>query len=460
MGIRRRIPARVLAVLSLIAACTTACAGFSTTTLTILTPWDGNPEQAAFQAVVDAFRASDLGRGIHVDVKSTRSAATVLQADVQQRAVPDLAVMTSPGEVRAYASEHVLTPLDDLVDKSRQHSLDSTLHSDYGPQWQGLLEAGTGHLQAVPIKVSVKSLIWYDPRNLNIPVARDWAHVASASSSLARQGTTPWCLALADPPSSGWPGTDWVEDILLHQSGADFYQRWAQGGESWTLPEVRSAWQTWGSVVTAPGRMHGTVGGVLSNGFDTLDNPMFAKPPGCVFSHGALISTKPDPKPKPVPGEDYDIFEFPAIEGPGANTDEVSGNLMGIFHDSPAADRFMAFLAGPQAQEIWPEQKGQADVAFTANDQAELALTHGVYARDEIADHINRLLADKHATLCFDASDVMLPVMQNAFYRAVLEYLEQPSQLVPILNKLETIRKSVYPPNGPTDLRYTCGSGS
>ncbi|BEL04172.1 hypothetical protein Q0Z83_023630 [Actinoplanes sichuanensis] len=47
------------------------------------------------------------------------------------------------------------------------------------------------------------------------------------------------------------------------------------------------------------------------------------------------------------------------------------------------------------------------------------------------------------AALCFDASDLMPSAMTNAFYRAVLEYLQSPDDLDTILGRLEQVRTAI-----------------
>jgi alpha-glucoside transport system substrate-binding protein len=62
-------------------------------------------------------------------------------------------------------------------------------------------------------------------------------------------------------------------------------------------------------------------------------------------------------------------------------------------------------------------------------------------------DPVSRDLAENltHAPdVRFDASDSMPQAMQNAFYSAVLEYLDSPGQLSLILGSLDQVRKTAY----------------
>jgi alpha-glucoside transport system substrate-binding protein len=268
-------------------------------------------------------------------------------------------------------------------------------------------------------------------------------------ASISRTAT-PWCLALADPPSSGWPGTDWIEDILLHQSGPAVYNAWAQGKKAWSSPEVTAAWQSWGEIVAAPHQVYGGSTTALLTGYGSGDYPMFAKDksPQCLLGHGALVTTSPPTQAAKPPalraGTDYDFFDFPGLSPTRQPVYEVSGDLMGVFHDSPAADAFIAYVAGTEAQRIWPAK--QPEEAFSANIQATKSLAGPLYGKDKVAGAISSRLTDPNATLCFDASDLMPDAMTNAFYRAVLQYVQDPSlgHLHDILQSLDTVQADAY----------------
>jgi hypothetical protein len=62
-------------------------------------------------------------------------------------------------------------------------------------------------------------------------------------------------------------------------------------------------------------------------------------------------------------------------------------------------------------------------------------------------DSVSQDLAEnltRAADVRFDASDSMPQTMGNAFYSAVLEYLDSPGQLNLILHGLDQVRKAAY----------------
>jgi alpha-glucoside transport system substrate-binding protein len=263
------------------------------------------------------------------------------------------------------------------------------------------------------------------------------------------------------PPTSGWLGTDWISDILLHQSGTTAYQRWANGTLDWTSPQVKAAWQAWGSLVTGTGQVHGGSLGALVTNWADAGEPMFQAPSGCSLQYVPSFITVEygEFTERPTAGTDYNFFPSPMTGLPDATSTgasdawNVSADLLGMFNDTPAARQLVQYLAGAEAQGIWPHIR--AGGATSANSQVKLS----VYP-DKVDAAIAQIMNNPHATLCFNASDLMPPTMQNAFYQGVMEYLRDPGQLTPILQRLERISQAVYQPRNafqslPT---FTCGT--
>lgn len=88
----------------------------------------------------------------------------------------------------------------------------------------------------VPVKADLKSIVWYRegqrPANLPAPL-------------------TSWCIGMGDDGASGWPGSDWIEDLVLQREGPEIYGKWALGDASvpWTGTAVREAWEAWAGLL-------------------------------------------------------------------------------------------------------------------------------------------------------------------------------------------------------------------
>ena len=427
----RTVRVVALAAVTCLVAGSGACAGGDGTGVTVLASWTGG-EAAAFRQVLDRFTAKT---GIRVSYQGTRALNQVLTTEVQKGTPPDIAVLPSLGDLASYVRRSAVRPLDDVIDTGGEQS--------HSPQWLRLeqMENGNGRARyAVAVKTSLKSLIWFDPRrvpDLSGDAPPTWDGLVRLSERLSAGDGAAWCMGMGSTPVSGWPGTDWIEDLVLHRAGTTVYQRWAAGQVAWTAPEIRRAWTAWGQVVLRPGAVQGGASGLLFTDFGDAGRSMYADPPGCFLHHQASFvvgdvagyggATGP-----PRLGSDLDLVPFPSS---GTRAWEVSADLAGLFTDKPEARELMRFLATDDAQSIWPTVSHGS--VFSANRGVDPAIYGNAVSR-----RIAQTLTGP-AALCFDASDLMPSAMTNAFYRAVLEFLQAPERLDQILGQLERVRTDI-----------------
>jgi alpha-glucoside transport system substrate-binding protein len=440
-----------LAVVLLAGFALPGCGGSAeaSTTVTVLGTWTGD-EQTGFEAMVSGFEQK---YGIQVDYTGTRDSSAVLTSDLEDGNPPDLAVLSTPGQVSQYAAAGTLLPLDGALASAH-------LNSQYGPSWRRLMQdagpTGARHYYAIIVKAALKSIIWYDPQQLPARYQAiltspklTWQQLRSLTGSMAAHGTTPWCMGFEDSSNSGWPGTDWIEDILLHQAGPAAYDRWIAGTLPWTSPQVEQAWETFGQIVNTPGMVHGGTEAELLTNYGNAGQPMFDSPPGCYLDHeGSFITafytedTLGSPgsgshsAAHPQPETDFRFVPFPALTPAGQGAEEIAGDLLGMFRDTLATRELIAYLTTPQAQEAWIKRPGSG--AISVNKLVPLR---------DYPDPVSRALADTltHARdVEFDAADAMPQVMEDAFWSALLEYLDRPSQLNAILRGLDQVQKAAY----------------
>ncbi len=214
---RSRVAFRGFLAACLLAVTAGACTAERPETLVVLGPWTGD-EGEAFEAMLNKL---DDGTGQTYTYQGTRSLRETLVAQLEADAPPDVAILNSLGELTEYARAGRLRPLT------------TTAAARAYPPWAPPLSVdGTRRTYWVPLKVDLKSLVW------------------RKAGQGARSAAAPkWCVALASQATSGWPGTDWIEDILLHRAGPDVYTEWATGRLSWRDPRVRDAWTTWAALL-------------------------------------------------------------------------------------------------------------------------------------------------------------------------------------------------------------------
>ncbi len=385
--------------------------------VTVIGTWGGT-EQDAFLAMVKPWEDTT---GATVKYTGTRDLNTVLTTGVASGVLPDLAGLPGPGQMTQWADS--LTDLGGVLDTA-------TYTSETAP---ALVDLGTvnGKLVGVFIKTAVKGLIWYDPKTIDLSAnpPATWDALQTVINDNKSKVESPWCNGVESGAASGWSGTDWIEDLVLRQAGADVYNSWWQGKTKWTDPAIKSAFQTFGDVVA---NSYGGGTGVNATNFANAGDPLFKTPPGCLFLHQASFITGLGGFKTATSGTDYNFFPFPDINTQYTGAVEGAGDLFGMFHDTPAARSLMAYLVTAPAQDIWVKLGG----ALSANKNA-------TGYPDDISKRSAALITNAKIFV-FDASDLMPSAMNSAFWTAIVDYVGHPDQLDSILATLDKAQADAY----------------
>ena len=338
--------APIAVILLVLAACGTASPNASDgKTVTVIGTWT-DAEQEAFLAMVKPWE-DDTGNT--VKYQGTRSINDILAAGIPTGVLPDLAGLPGPAQMQDYAAAGALKPLDDVLDISTYKDETSPALVDLGQV--------DGKTYGVFIKASVKGLIWYNPslHDYSDSVPANFADLTSMGNSNIGNAQALWCLGIESGDASGWPATDWIEEILLHQAGPDVYNQWWQGQVPWTDPQIKSAFETYMSVVDSS---FGGGTNAVATAFDVAGDPLFASPPGCEFFHQASFITGLGAFADKTAGTDYNAFPFPGFGNDFDTAVEGAGDLFGMFHDTDAAKSLMKYLVTAEAQDIWVARGG------------------------------------------------------------------------------------------------------
>jgi alpha-glucoside transport system substrate-binding protein len=420
-GVRTHWMARlavVAAFLIVLAACGQDAPATTPRAVTFLGSWEG-PELDAFQAVIDPF---EQRTGIKVLYSSTRDLKGVIERGLASGNPPDIAGLPGPGYMFAIARQGRLKDLASAIDLG-------TYKRETAPAFVNL---GTidDRLVGVFIKGTVKGLIWHDPAVYRLGTPSSWSDLLHLTMQYQSGPTRAWCVGLQSGASSGWPGTDWIEDFVLRQSGPDVYDAWVAGTLPWTSSEIRSAFVEYTHVV-AEAAVYGGARGALTTYFSDAGKPLFTDPPGCLFLHqGSFMTSFLDASASPRP--QYDFFPFPAMDPRYSDSLIAAGDLVGMFNDTPSARALVQYLVSAEAQSLWVARGGALSGNFNV----------GTYPSD-IAAREAALLTGR-TILRFDASDSMPDAMGQAFWQAVLDVTATPSRLDVILEGLDSVRTAAY----------------
>jgi alpha-glucoside transport system substrate-binding protein len=385
--------------------------------VTVIGTWGGS-EQDAFLAMVKPWEEST---GATVKYTGTRDLNTVLTTGVASGVLPDLAGLPGPGQMAQWA--------DSLVDLGTVLDVPTYTSETAKP----LVDLGTvnGKLVGVFIKTAVKGLLWFDPKVMDLSAnpPATWDALQATLAQNKDKAKAEWCLGVESGAASGWPGTDWIEDLVLRQAGPDVYNSWWQGKTKWTDPAIKTAFQTFGDVVK---NSYGGATAVNATNFANAGDPLFATPPGCLLLHQASFITGLGAFKTATSGTDYNFVPFPDINSQYTGAIEGAGDLFGMFHDTPAARSLMSWLVTAEAQDIWVKIGGALSANKNATDYP-----------DEISKRSAELLQNAKIFV-FDASDLMPTAMNGAFWSAIVKYIQSPGDLDAILADLDKTQADAY----------------
>ena len=411
----RLIAVAAVAVMLVAAACSGSTSGGDDKSVTVVGTWGGS-EQESFLAMVKPWEDRT---GNKVKYTGSRGLGAYLQTAVASGTLPDLAGLPGPGEMAEFYAQGALKPLDDVLDIA-------TYKAETAPAFVDLGTADDGKTIGVFIKSALKGLIWYNTANFTGEAPTAWDAVMGADKGSAENV---WCVALESGADSGWPGTDWIEDLVLRTAGPDVYDKWVAGEHKWNSPEIKAAFEEFGKV------LDDTFGGattVNSTNFGDGGNPLFTDPPGCLFHHQASFITDFFKKQGGAEDGEFDFFPMPDINPEFAGAFTGSGDLFGLFSDKAAAKDLLKYLTTAEAQQIWVDRGG----ALSAN-------TKVTNYPDDVSKRSAETLTSAKI-FRFDGGDLMPNAMKAAFFRAMVDFAEDQSKLDAILTSLDEVAAGAY----------------
>ncbi len=393
--------------------------------VTVLGVWGGS-ELDVFNKIIKAFQDKT---GITVEFESTRDINTVMVSRLQAGNPPDIAILPQLSLLVDMAKQKKLQDLSTLLDMNE-------LKKSYSQSWIDLGSVN-GKFYGLFFKTAIKGLVYYDPevfKKEGLSVPKTWDELMALSHKLVAEGKTPWAIGIESGSATGWPATDWIENIFVRLYGAQKYRDWYEGKLAWTSDEVKKAWQLFGDIATNNKMVYGGRNGVLSTSFQNAGDPVFSSPPKAYmlqqasFMAGMLKDHFPDLKPI----TQLNFFILPPIN-PQYSAVEIGGDVLAAFKSTPEVKSFLTYLASADAQ---------AYFAKTGATMPNKNVPQSAY-ETEIDKRFAKILTSAN-TIVFDASDMMPSEVNSQFWSATVSYIQDPTKLDELLGKLENLRKTAY----------------
>ncbi len=378
--------------------------------VTVFGPWLGADQENA-EAVLAAFASAS---GHDVRYVGSDSFEQQIMVDAEAGSAPNIAVFPQPGLASDMAGRGFLTPLaDGTGDWVRDNYAAGQSWVDLGTYADA---NGADQLFGFFYKIDVKSLVWYVPENFedagyDVPTSME--DLKALSDQIVADGTTPWCIGLGSGGATGWPATDWVEDLLLRTQTPDVYDGWVDNSIAFTDARIVAAIDEFGAFARNDAYVAGGAGAVASTDFRDSPKGMFSSPPQCYMHRQASFIPAFFPEGTVV-GEDADFFYFPSYAGKDLGNPVLgAGTLWSITNDSAGAHDLIEFLKTAEAHEIWMARKG-----FLTPHKGVNADVFG----DPTLRKMNDILLGA-TTFRFDGSDLMPGgVGAGSFWTGMVDY--------------------------------------
>src|SRR3954452_6147605 len=241
------------------------------------------PEDALYQKAFDAYTQCT---GAKVQYEGDKSFEAQVLVRVKAGSPPDIAIVPQPGLLK----QLVATGKAVEAPKATADNVDKY----FGESWKALGSVD-GKFYAGPNSANVKSLVWYSPKTFAdngwaVPTTLD--ELKSLSDKIVASGKMkPWCAGIGSGDATGWPVTDWMEDMMLRLYGPDTYDKWVNHTVPFNGPESTAALDAVGAYLKNAEYVNGGYGNVKSIATTTFQNggPPILQHKSAMHRHGGVF---------------------------------------------------------------------------------------------------------------------------------------------------------------------------
>ncbi|MGC5030422.1 ABC transporter substrate-binding protein [Micromonospora sp. DT229] len=324
---------------------------------------------------------------------------------------PDLAFIPQPGLIQRFAERGQI--------KAASADTKAMAEENYPADW---LKYSTvdGAFYGAPLGSNVKSFVWYSPKMFQEKgwsVPTTWEEMIKLSDTIADSGTKPWCAGIESGDATGWPATDWIEDVLLRTQTPEVYDQWTTHEIPFNDPRIADALDRAGTILKNEKYVNGGFGGVRSITTTSFQEGGIPITSGkCALHRQASFYANQWPENTKV-AEDGDVFAFyfPAIDPSRGKPVLGGGEFVVAFADRPEVQAVQTYLAsGEHANSRakigdWVSANNKLDLANVSNPIDKLSV---------------EILQDDSSVFRFDGSDLMpAAVGAGTFWKGMIDWI-------------------------------------
>jgi alpha-glucoside transport system substrate-binding protein len=323
-----------------------------------------------------------------------------------------------------------------IVKRNKAIALDDVISSDVKKSMLGgALEAGTfnGKLYGLLASANVKSLVFYnkkawDKAGYKAPTSID--ELDALTNQIKSDGGVPWCFGIESDTATGWPATDWFEELVMKYGGDSGYNDWVTHKTKFDSDLVKQAGEEFQKLVLTKGNHIGDGKTIASTNFGDAENSMWKDNPGCwMLKQGTFITAFfPEDVVKNF-STDVGVFGFP-----GATSGEKApvlggGDLAVLLNDNKSAKTAMQLLSETDTGDD-AAKNGSTYLSAHNDFDSSLYTNPVIKAADQVVKNGSGLL--------FDGSDQMPgEVGAGSFWKQVTSWITDQQDLDATLKNID-----------------------
>ncbi len=350
--------------------------------------------------------------GIDIQYEGSKEFEASIGISIEGGNPPDIADFPQPGLLKNFVAKGYVVDLNKALDMGK-------VKSNYIQSWLDMatMDSPDGPIMAgIWGRVNGKSLVWYNKAEFDAAgykVPKTWAELEALQKTIMADGDTPWCVGIESGAATGWPMTDWVEEMMLRTTSLENYDRWVEGELKFNSPEVREAIETVANIWFPDGMVYGGRKSISTTSFGDAPKVMFEKPPKAwLHKQGNFVTSFfPD---NVVAGKDYDFFYLPSVKAEYGRPVLVAGDIYAMFNDRPEVRMVMQYFATGASVEGWVKAGG----AISPHKDSELS-----WYTNEVDRKVAEVIQNA-TSVRFDGSDLMPgQVGAGSFWKEMTAYV-------------------------------------
>jgi alpha-glucoside transport system substrate-binding protein len=362
---------------------------FAGTVVTMTGPFT-DEDAVKFDSSVAAFEEAT---GIDIQYEGSKEFEATITLRVDAGDAPDIVDFPQPGLLATMVARGAVVDVSTFLPQSSFDNYNQSwwdMATMAGPD--GDIIAGVWH------RFNAKSQVWYPQAQFEAAgytIPETWDEMIALSDQIVADGDTPWCVGIESGAATGWPATDWMEEIMLRTTSLENYDAWVRGDLPFSSPEVKHALEVLADLWKDE-YVYGGSEAIVTTFFGDAPTPMFEDPPKCWLHKQGNFITSFFPEGVQY-GTDYGFFYLPGIDEAYGSPYLVAGDIMAMFSDRDEVRAVMEFFTHGEALKEWLAAGGALAM------QLDTDLN---WYSDEVERGIAELV-NNATSVRFDGSDLM-----------------------------------------------------